>query len=135
MKYLNIYEDNPILEVHSDERGVIADVFFNAEIDHVAMITSKPHAIRGNHYHAKSVQSILIVSGSLEYWFADKDSPDKSDYRTAKTGDLLTSEASEIHALKIGPDGCTFIAFSSGERGGSNYEDDTYRVSNIIKSI
>jgi len=135
MKLINIYEENPNLEVHSDERGVIADVFFNAEIDHVAMITSEPNAIRGNHYHAKSVQSILIVSGSLEYWYADKEAPDKSDFAVTKPGDLVTSEASEIHALKIGPDGCTFIAFSSGERGGSNYEDDTYRVPNIIRSI
>ena len=38
----------------------------------------------------------------------------------------------EIHALRIGPAGCEFLAFSSGERGGKDYESDTFRVDSII---
>ena len=40
----------------------------------------------------------------------------------------------EIHALEIGEEGNQFIVFSSGLRGGKDYEDDTFRVESIIGS-
>ena len=132
MRIKNIYETNVGLEVHEDERGVIADVFFNEEINHVNLITSKPGATRGNHYHPKSVQRILIVEGSLEYWYRDKDSVGLGKMTLAKRGDLVESPPNEIHALKIGDSGCAFVTFTSGPRGGSDYEQDTVRTENII---
>ena len=38
-----------------------------------------------------------------------------------------------VHALKILNQGCEFLAFSEGLRGGKDYEKDTFRVENIIK--
>jgi hypothetical protein len=35
--------------------------------------------------------------------------------------------------MKSGPDGCTFIAFAEGPRGGADYESDTYRVESIVE--
>jgi hypothetical protein len=40
----------------------------------------------------------------------------------------------EIHAMQTNSDGCTFIAFASGVRGGEDFESDTIRVDNIIPS-
>ena len=58
------------LEIHSDERGSIADyIFYNAKVNHVAIIKSEPNSIRGNHYHKETTQHILITKGSLEYWY------------------------------------------------------------------
>jgi hypothetical protein len=134
MKKINIYENgNEGLEVHTDDRGVIADVFFSTNINHIAFITSKPNVIRGNHYHIDSTQSILIVKGSLEYWYKKANSDDDARFTVAKVGDVLTSEPSEIHALRIGNEGCEFMAFTIGKRGGSDYESDTFRVESIIK--
>jgi quercetin dioxygenase-like cupin family protein len=110
-------------------------VFFNAKIDHVAFITSEPGAIRGNHYHEHSIQHILITSGSLEYWFADKQNLKNSNYIVARVGDLITSNANEVHALRILEKGCDFVAFSQGQRGGQDYETDTFRVESIIREI
>ena len=50
----------------------------------------------------------------------------------AKKGDLITTSPYEIHTLKITEKGNTFIVFSEGKRGGSNYESDTFRVPSII---
>ncbi len=133
MNKFHIYDGEINKSVFHDERGAIADVFYNAKIDHVAFITSNPGAIRGNHYHEHSIQHILITSGSLEYWYADKDDLSNSDFIVAKVGDLVTSGANEVHALRILEDGCDFIAFSEGQRGGQDYESDTFRVESIIK--
>ena len=59
IKY-NVFEKSQTnLEIHTDERGTIADVFFGTNINHVSIITSRAGAIRGNHYHLETIQSIL----------------------------------------------------------------------------
>lgn len=133
MNKFHIYDGEAEKSVFHDPRGSIADVFYNAKIDHVAFITSTPGAIRGNHYHEHSVQHILITAGSLEYWYADRHNLDESRFVIAEVGDLITSAANEVHALRILDEGCDFVAFSEGQRGGQDYESDTFRVESIIK--
>lgn len=134
MNVINIFENNNApLEVHSDLRGVIADVFYNANINHVAIINSNPGAIRGNHYHKESVQHMLITSGQLEYWYKPLDSQEPVKMYLTKVGDLITTPAYEIHALKITENGNQFVVFSEGKRGGEDYESDTFRVDSIIE--
>ncbi len=135
MQKRNIWEDiSEPLEKHEDLRGVIADIFYNSKIDHIAIIKSEPNVIRGNHYHKETTQHILITKGSLEYWHKKVKSDDSSEMTFAKVGDLVSTPPFEIHALKIGPNGNEFIVFSEGTRGGKDYESDTYRVNNIIES-
>ena len=132
MRVINIYSKNEGLEIHRDERGIIADVFFGVELNHVAIINSEPGAIRGNHYHAVSTQHMLITKGSLEYWYLDKDKDGIGQVHLAVVGDLVTSPPNEVHALRIRESGCEFLAFTSGLRGGSDYESDTFRVPSIM---
>lgn len=133
MKVINIFEQgNENLETHKDDRGIIADVFYNTKIEHVSIIISEPNVIRGNHYHKKTTQSILIIKGSLEYWYKPFGSNESAKMYLCKVGDLVTTEPYEIHALKINDDGNEFIVFTKGERGGMDYESDTYRVDTII---
>ena len=122
------------LEIHSDNRGSIADIFYNSKIDHVAIINSEPNVIRGNHYHKETTQHILVTKGSLEYWYKNINSNSKVMMERVLVGDLITTPPNEIHALKIGNEGNEFIVFSEGARGGKDYESDTYRVENIIKN-
>lgn len=133
MKKINILNnDDKNLEVFQDDRGIIADVFYNHDINHVAYISSEPNVIRGNHYHKETTQHILITKGSLEYWYKDFGSNEPSKMYLAKVGDLVSTKPYEIHALKITPEGNEFIVFSEGLRGGKDYESDTYRVDSII---
>ena len=135
MKKFNIATALPEhLGKFEDYRGVITDLFFNATLNHVALIESVPNVMRGNHYHAKSVQHMYIISGSLEYWYKNE-TMQESKYELCLPGDVITSNKSEIHALRIGDRGCLFMAFTEGLRGGKDYESDTFRVDNIMRRI
>ena len=73
MKKRNIYKEvKKPLELYKDKRGIILDIFYKKKISHVAIISSKPNTVRGNHYHKKSVQHMLITKGSLVYWYKKK---------------------------------------------------------------
>ena len=133
MKLTNVFENNnPDLEVFNDSRGTIADVFYNQALNHVAIISSEPDVIRGNHYHKETTQHMLMTKGSLEYWYKDQGSNEPAKMYVAKVGDLVTTKPFEIHALRICSEGNEFIVFSEGLRGGKDYESDTYRVESII---
>lgn len=133
MKIYNVFDNNEeMLEQHSDERGLIADVFYNVNVNHVAIIESKKNAIRGNHYHKETIQSVMIVAGSLEYWYKEKESDLIAKKVIARKGDLVVSDQGEVHAMKILENNTVFLAFTNGKRGGSDYESDTYRVDSII---
>ena len=133
MKKFNIFENRPPhLGNFEDERGQITDIFYKADLNHVALISSVPNAIRGNHFHAHSTQHMYIISGSLEYWYQNKEMPN-SEFTDCNPGDVITSDKGEVHALRIGKSGCIFMAFTEGVRGGDDYESDTFRVESIIQ--
>lgn len=124
----NIWKDvEAPLEMHEDNRGKIADIFYKANIEHVAVITSKKGVRRGDHYHKETTQHMLMTKGSLIYVYqpVDKSAPVK--YVTVKAGELVTTKPLEIHTLLF-PEDNEFIVFSSGLRGGQDYEKDTFRV-------
>ena len=116
------------LELHEDDRGVIVDIFYKEEVNHVNSIVSVKGALRGDHYHKKTTQHMLMVSGSMEYWYKPIDSPEPATCIVVKKGDIVTTPPLEIHALKMLEDGTEFITFSSGLRGGADYEADTFRI-------
>ena len=133
MKFKNIWTNvfKP-LEFNEDVRGKIVDIFYNENINHVAVIDSKPNVVRGNHYHKLTTQHILITKGSLTYWYKEYNSQGSVKSLELKEGDFVSTPPMEIHAFKIGNNGNQFIVFSTGLRGGIDYEQDTFRVKNII---
>ena len=134
MKIRNIWKNiQEPLETHTDDRGSIVDLFYDESINHVAIVTSEPNVIRGNHYHKETTQHMLITKGSLEYWYKNVDSDELSKMVVANEGELVSTGPNEIHALRIGPEGNEFVVFSQGKRGGKDYESDTFRVDNIIR--
>ena len=132
MKNKNIWDtpESP-LEKHVDGRGIIVDIFYKDKIEHVAVIQSAKGAIRGNHYHKYTTQHMLITKGSLEYWHKPLNSDDPANFVLLEAGDFITTPPDEIHALKIVEDN-EFVVFTEGLRGGKDYEDDTYRLSESI---
>lgn len=132
MEKKNIWKDvKAPLELHSDDRGRIVDVFYKQNIEHVSVIDSNKEALRGNHYHKYTVQHMLITKGSLEYWYKDVNSDEKAKCVVLKEGDLVTTPPNEIHALRILEQN-QFVVFTEGLRGGKDYESDTFRVASIF---
>ncbi len=118
----------------SDERGTIADVFYKANIEHVAIIkTNNGRIIRGNHFHKKTTQHILMTRGSLKYWYKDSEKKNSLIQNVdVREGYIVTTPPYEIHALEC-LEASEFIVFSTGLRGGADYEADTFRVDPILK--
>ena len=110
-----------------DKRGSISDIFYKNNIQHVAVIKSKPNVRRGDHYHKHTTQWMFITKGSLEYWYKSLKSKSKPKMKILKHGYLIETPPNEMHALKIGKNGNEFIVFTLGKRGGKDYESDTYR--------
>tara|TARA_R100000152_G_C6775129_1_gene203340 strand:- start:929 stop:1333 length:405 start_codon:yes stop_codon:yes gene_type:complete len=132
MKSKNIWNDvEGPLELHEDDRGTIVDIFYKSNIEHAAVIKSKKGSIRGNHYHLYTTQHMLITKGSLEYWYKPLNSKEESKVLLMKEGDFVTTPPSEIHALKILEDN-EFVVFTTGLRGGKDYEEDTVRLNETI---
>ncbi|MDD9954371.1 MAG: hypothetical protein OXR66_08625 [Candidatus Woesearchaeota archaeon] len=132
MKSRNIWEQVPApLELHEDARGKIVDVFYNDDIAHVAVIVSAPDVVRGNHYHKQTTQHMLITKGAMEYWQKPVASEEPATSVLLKKGDLITTPPNEIHAMKTLEE-TEFIVFTSGIRGGKDYEQDTFRVDSIV---
>lgn len=128
MEKRNVWENLPSdLEMHVDTRGKIADIFFNANIEHVAIVDTVAGSRRGDHYHEKSTQHMIMTKGSMEYWFKQLGSDEPPKCVVMKEGDIVTTRPYEIHTL-IYKEAGTFIVFSEGVRGGSNYEKDTIRI-------
>ena len=134
MKIRNIFKNTTHeMQTHEDDRGIISDIFYKENIQHSALIESKPNVIRGNHYHKETTQHMIMTQGSLEYWYKKYGSNEDAKCAVLKKGDYVSTPPYEVHALKIGPNGNQFVVFSEGIRGGLDYEKDTFRVPSIIK--
>jgi len=133
MKHYNIYDNTePGLGKFQDERGTITDIFHLIDMNSACIITNTPGAIRANHYHKHTTQYTYVLTGTLHYYSKPVDSDEPPKSIVANEGDMIISEPNEIHAMKAGIYGCTFIAFAQGPRGGEDYENDTFRVESII---
>jgi hypothetical protein len=134
MKRINIYQptEGTGLEVHTDTRGTIADVFYNTNIHHVCVLKNNPGAIRGNHYHKQTTQHTLLTKGKMRYWSQDAEQTTPATFVDMEIGDLVSSAPNEIHTLEFLDEESECVVFTEGPRGGADYENDTFRVDCIV---
>jgi dTDP-4-dehydrorhamnose 3,5-epimerase len=118
-------------KIFKDKRGLIADIIYNTSINHIAYLTTKKNGIRGNHYHKKTIQYTFVLEGRIRYYFKKKLAK-KVSILNLKKGDLIKSNANEIHAFKTLSKKSFMLALTAGVRGGKDYEKDTFRVDSII---
>jgi oxalate decarboxylase/phosphoglucose isomerase-like protein (cupin superfamily) len=134
MKVYNINQNiEPKLGRFQDDRGIITDIFYGLNVNHGCIITNTAGAVRGNHYHKNTTQYTYVLSGSMTYYSQSVDSSETVRSHECQPGDFVISPPNEIHAMRAGTDGCVFIAFAGGPRGGEDYESDTYRVESIVR--
>ena len=108
-----------------DHRGVISDILVKEKIDYVTIIYNKKGAIRGNHYHKKTIQFLYVLEGSI--LVASQKKGKEVEEKVLKEGSLLFNEARESHAIKSLEDSKLLI-LTRGLRGGKDYETDTYKL-------
>ena len=114
-----------------DERGQISDILENETIDYVTLITSKKGAIRGNHYHKKTIQYTFVLKGKLK--LLAQMPGEEIETAITKPGDLAVDPPMQKHAV-VALEDSEYIVFTRGPRGGRNYEQDTYRLTEKLTS-
>ena len=115
----------------SDNRGEIIDIFTHEPKDHCTIVTFTKNAIRGNHFHKKSIQSAYVLHGSFEiYSLIIKKKIDNKNLKLAKVnkGNYITHDKFEAHAYKCTSNSGSLLVFTKGVRGGEYYENDTFRL-------
>ena len=61
-----------LLPAFKDKRGEIIDIIDNEKINSVTIITFSKGAIRGNHYHKKTIQWNYVLDGEVIYYSETK---------------------------------------------------------------
>lgn len=109
-----------------DKRGEIRDILIHVPVNSITYLTCTKGAVRGNHYHKKTLQRLYILSGLLEM-YTRKGLTGKITKKIVHAGDLIAHEKNECHAFRA-------LKFSEmlqiglGKRAGKDYEKDTYRL-------
>ncbi len=125
MMDISLGEIHHIEPAFVDTRGSITDILAGEVIDAVTIITTHGGAVRGNHYHAETVQWLYILHGRMRITTEVEGVGLKSVI--ARQGDLLGQAPKERHAMRALED-TTFIVLTRGPRGGADYESDTFRL-------
>lgn len=108
-----------------DARGSITDILTGETIDGVTIITTHGGAVRGNHYHAETVQWLYILHGRMRITMEVPGAGRRSVI--LDQGDLLGQAPGERHAMRALEE-TTFVVLTRGPRGGRDYESDTFRL-------
>ncbi len=104
---------------HTDDRGTIEDLKVGKDWS-VTYISFKKGAVRGNHYHKKTVQYDVVLSGKLLCF------RDNAKFE-CEPGDCIHHLPKTKHAYKALADS-KIMSICYGKRVGENYEEDTFRL-------
>jgi quercetin dioxygenase-like cupin family protein len=112
-----------------DKRGKIIDLLEKENINAITYITFNKGAVRGNHFHKKTVQWGFVMSGKL--LIKSKKSGKRVTQMIIKKGDLFVDEKMEAHAIKA-LQTSEVLFFTKGPRGGKEYESDTFHLKDLL---
>lgn len=71
------------LPVHSDERGVFAEILKTKTSGQFSFLTSLPGIIRGRHYHHSKSEKFLVVSGQATFSFRNLITNERHELKTS----------------------------------------------------
>lgn len=123
-------EIKKIIPVHSDERGSIADIIDDENIQHVGRISCKKGSIRGSHYHKQSRQYTYVLFGRIRIIIKNLKEDSQLEIISLRENELVLIPAFWYHSIEALVDS-EIMVFTSKSRGAGGYENDTFRVENI----
>ena len=105
------------MKTNKDKRGIIKDLLVGKK-GACTYITFEKGAVRGNHYHKKTIQYDFILSGKLECHGVKKQ-------KTVEAGEIVIHNPMTPHAYKALVKS-EIISLVYGPRKGEQYSTDTY---------
>ena len=124
---------NKILKVNfKDKRGKIIDIFVSSPKEHCTLVTFNKGAVRGNHFHKKTIQYTFVIEGKLLLMSQKVNQEGKLTGNPKKKiilkNFLVVHKQNYAHAFKALKKS-KVLAFADGARAGKKYEKDTFRLS------
>ena len=87
------------IDFYKDSRGRILFLKVNL-FTNLNIIVSKKNSIRGNHYHKKTIQFFLLLSGSVDLFIYDRINNKRRKYNI-KEGYIYKIDKNLIHTFKF----------------------------------
>lgn len=117
-----------ITDSFTDARGAIARIMeLSPAIKSALYITSKTGSVRANHYHKHDTHYTFLLTGKFAYLEKGIRNGARVEKRLILPGDLVTTPAKRIHAMKFQADS-TMVVFTTEPRDQTSYEADTVRI-------
>jgi quercetin dioxygenase-like cupin family protein len=83
------------------KNGALAALFYNGDpVRFIAFLEFKNGVVRGNHYHRKAVQTMLVLDGELKGKFFLPDAPDDVLELTLTQGDVVCCGTPVVHSFR-----------------------------------
>ena len=120
----------PLVEIPQefyDQRGSIRNIA-DGNLGDVAIIECEEGSIRANHIHEKDWHLTYLISGSMDYYWANSLTEKKFEKLELSAGQLVLTMAKEPHKMVFKEKSC-FVAVSAVSRLQENYEIDTMKLS------
>ncbi|MEL6977876.1 MAG: cupin domain-containing protein [Pseudomonadota bacterium] len=115
-----------------DERGVIQPII-DTDIGGCAIITSKPGAVRANHFHKTDWHYCYVISGSIKYFHRPVGADTSPETMIYGPGSVFYSPPMVEHAMEFLEE-TTFIVVSKLSRDHDDYENDVMRVDDLTRA-
>lgn len=114
-----------------DMRGSIWDLIPTNDIKHVGLLINTNGSVRAKHYHKNQIQYTLVLEGRVKVTTKDLKSKDSQiEVREIGEMEMLVSPPYQYHEFEsLGDSKC--ITFSTSKHSGEDYENDTFRISDI----
>ena len=94
-------------------------------INAVTKVTFRKGAIRGNHFHKKTIQYNFLTKGKVKLITQLKNGKIRKNIIKAES--LFVIYPNEKHAFQA-LENSELMVFTKGPRGGKEYETDTFRL-------
>lgn len=106
------------------QQGIIWNLAFDG-YNHIAVIESKPHTVRSNHYHKTTSHWLYVVSGEMNYFEKDLDG---TNLETAclRPGQMVLTGPNKLHRCEFPK--YTVLVSLTDNASQSAHEEDRVKV-------
>lgn len=92
-----------------------------------ALIESLPHSVRSNHYHRTDWHYLVVMAGSVDYYWREVGDVNEPRIKRFKTSDVFFTPPMVEHALYF-PEHTVLVSISKNARRHDDHEADLVRI-------
>ena len=106
---------NKKLEIKSDERGKLIEVFKLPNFGQVYYVTANPGVVRGDHYHSRKEEKFCVIEGEAKISLKNRETAEIKEFIVSGGNpELIDIPSGWIHNIKnIGKNEVKLLAWAN----------------------